>query len=79
MKKPILLILLIMLACYAHAQTIKGYEYWLDESYASRVITPVTPVQIFHLQQDIDLSAAADGLHFLISGSPTPTTNGAAP
>lgn len=42
---------------------ITACEYWIDYSYASRTIQPVTPGSTCILQQAIDYSAVATGIH----------------
>ena len=62
MKKQLLFLIFMLITSVGNAQTMKGYEYWLDNDYNSR-ITVDDSQQVVSL--DIDISNVNSGLHYL--------------
>lgn len=60
-KIPIVSSVILLSVSALSAQTLKQYEYWLDEDYASRVTTVSNSTDI---ELSIDISSLSRGLHY---------------
>ena len=63
MKK---LLILALALCWVRAgtcQKIRLYEYWVDDAYASKVVTNVTPAPVLELQTELPLGYVSPGVH----------------
>ncbi len=67
MKKIQLIVLVIFIAFSLNAQNkIKTYEYWFDNDYTNRVVTPVaTPIKQFLLNTNVPTTGLTDGIHVI--------------
>ena len=65
MKKLTILFLLLFVTVFSFAQKIKAYEYWVDDDLSNKVFNSITPVRIFHLQADLQLSPVSVGFHLM--------------
>ena len=66
MKKILLWIIMLHIFPAVYAQNkIKKYEYWVDDNVANKVVTPIAPVQTFHLTTVLPLSQVTVGFHLL--------------
>lgn len=64
MKQLIILILVFLSAQFLVAQNnIEGYEYWFDDDYENRVVTPVTPVDVLNLNLSVPSNDLSTGVH----------------
>lgn len=63
MKKPAIVLLLLLITLHSFTQKIKSYEYWVDDDVSAKVVTAITPVKNLHLQQALAVTQASYGLH----------------
>ncbi|MDY0142228.1 MAG: hypothetical protein RBR97_10070, partial [Bacteroidales bacterium] len=67
MKKTQLIVFVMFCAFIVNAQNkIKTYEYWFDNDYTNRVVTPVvTPIKQFLLNTNVPTIGLTDGIHVI--------------
>lgn len=65
MKNPFLTSIFVLALIFsATAQnTINSYEYWFDNDFVNRVVTPVTPVAQLNVNSNIPTVGLANGIH----------------
>lgn len=63
MKKPTIVLLLLLAVFYSYAQQIKAYEYWVDDDLSAKVVASIAPVQNLHLQQELSVNLVCAGFH----------------
>ncbi|MDY0215635.1 MAG: PKD domain-containing protein [Bacteroidales bacterium] len=67
MKKIQIIGLVMFIAFSVSAQNkIKTYEYWFDNDYTNKVVTPVvTPIKQFLLNTNVSTTGLTDGIHVI--------------
>ncbi|MBQ7687553.1 MAG: hypothetical protein IJT28_10050, partial [Bacteroidaceae bacterium] len=62
MRRQFLLTILLLTAWYSFAQTMQGYEYWLDNNYNEKVAVSSNQPNVSF---ETDVSGLQSGLHYL--------------
>ena len=47
----------------AAQNTIQGYEYWFDNNFEERIVTPVSPVDVLNLNLNVSANDLSTGVH----------------